>query len=265
MNAEFFSEVRKRFGRLSQAQVDGFNIILKAAEGRQISHIAYILATAWHETDKTMQPVRETLAKTDAQAVARLEKAWKAGKLPQVKIPYWRYDDTGRTWLGRGYVQLTHKDNYRRAAAMVGVDLLGNPSLAMRPDIAAKILVEGCAVGLFTGKPLSNYLPGDYVNARKIVNGLDHAFEIAADAEGWESALMSGGYKADTNDFRPAEPKVRDVALTVPGQREAGHAAKKPASGAKVGGVGAVIAALAAAVALAWAKFGETVNYWMGW
>lgn len=64
---------------------------------------------------------------------------------------------------------------------------------------------------------------------------------------------------------KPVEPKVRDVALTVPGQREGGQAAKKPASGAKVGGIGAVIAALAAAAALAWAKFGETVNYWMGW
>lgn len=50
MNEAFFSEVRKHFGRLSQAQVDGFNTILKAAEGRQVSHVAYILATAWHET-----------------------------------------------------------------------------------------------------------------------------------------------------------------------------------------------------------------------
>lgn len=245
MNAEaFFAEARKQFGRLSQSQVDGINAILNAAVGRKRSHVAYLLATAWHETRRTMQPVRETLAGSDAQAVARLDRAWKAGKLKQVKVPYWRFDDTGRTWLGRGYVQLTHRDNYRKAAAMVGVDLLGNPSLALRADIAARILVEGCEVGLFTGKKLSDYLPGDYVNARKIVNGLDKANVIAAHAVAFESALRAGGY---------GERKMQKT-----------PAAKKPASGAK-SGIGAVVAALAAAVALAWASFGETVNYWMGW
>lgn len=205
MNAEaFFAEARKQFGRLSQSQVDGINAILNAAGGRKRSHVAYLLATAWHETARTMQPVRETLAGSDAQAVARLDRAWKAGKLKQVKVPYWRFDDTGRTWLGRGYVQLTHRDNYRKAAAMVGADLLGNPSLAMRADIAARILVEGCEVGLFTGKKLADYLPGDYVNARKIVNGLDKAFEIARVAEAWEAALIAGGAAPDKP--KPAQP-----------------------------------------------------------
>ena len=205
MNAEaFFAEARKQFGRLSQSQVDGINAILNAAGGRKRSHVAYLLATAWHETARTMQPVRETLAGSDAQAVARLDRAWKAGKLKQVKVPYWRFDDTGRTWLGRGYVQLTHRDNYRKAAALVGVDLLGNPSLALRADIAARILVDGCEVGLFTGKKLSDYLPGDYVNARKIVNGLDKAFEIARVAEAWEAALIAGGAAPDKP--KPAQP-----------------------------------------------------------
>lgn len=205
MNAEaFFAEARKQFGRLSQSQVDGINAILKATEGRKRSHVAYLLATAWHETARTMQPVRETLAGSDAQAVARLDRAWKAGRLKQVKVPYWRFDDTGRTWLGRGYVQLTHKDNYRKASALVGVDLLGNPSLALRADIAARILVEGCEVGLFTGKKLADYLPGDYVNARKIVNGLDKAFEIARMAEAWEAALIAGGAAPDKS--KPAQP-----------------------------------------------------------
>ncbi len=244
MNEAFFSEVRKHFGRLSQAQVDGFNTILKAAEGRQVSHVAYILATAWHETRRTMQPVRETLAKTDAQAVARLERAWKAGKLPQVKIPYWRYDDTGRTWLGRGYVQLTHKDNYRKASAMVSVDLLGNPSLAMRPDIAAKILVEGCAVGLFTGRPLSNYLPGDYVNARRVVNGLDKAQAIAAHAAAFEAALRAGGY---------GERRMQKVAPV----------AKKPGSGPK-SGLAAILGLLFAGLAYVLADFAGWISKLFG-
>lgn len=192
--AAFFDAARASFGRLRQSQVDGINAILIAAGGRPRSHVAYLLATAWHETARTMQPVRETLATSDAQAVARLDRAWKAGKLGQVRVPYWRVDDSGRAWFGRGYVQLTHRDNYRKAAALVGVDLLGDPSLALRPDIAARILVEGCETGLFTGKRLADYLPGDYVGARRVVNGTDKAHTIAGYARAWEAALAAGGY-----------------------------------------------------------------------
>ena len=245
MNAEaFFAEARKQFGRLSQSQVDGINAILNAAGGRKRSHVAYLLATAWHETARTMQPVRETLAGSDAQAVARLDRAWKAGKLKQVKVPYWRFDDTGRTWLGRGYVQLTHKDNYRKAAAMVGVDLLGNPSLAMRADIAARILVEGCEVGLFTGKKLADYLPGDYVNARRVVNGLDKAQAIAAHAVAFEAALRAGGYGE------------RRMQKTPP-------AARKPASGAK-SGLAAILGLLFAGLAYVLADFAGWISKLFG-
>lgn len=231
MREAFFAEARRRFGRLSQAQVDGINTILAAAEGRQISHVAYILATAWHETAKTMQPVRETLAATDRQAVARLDQAWKAGKLGSVKIPYWRYDDTGRTWLGRGYVQLTHRTNYAKAAALVSADLLGDPSLAMRPDIAAKILVEGCTAGIFTGKRLSDYLPGDYVGARRVVNGTDKAQAIAAYAVAFEAALRAGG-----------------------------STARKPAAPPKFGGLAWALSTLAAAVAAGVAYLMERIG-----
>ena len=245
MNAEaFFAEARKQFGRLSQSQVDGINAILNATEGRKRSHVAYLLATAWHETARTMQPVRETLAGSDAQAVARLDRAWKAGKLKQVKVPYWRFDDTGRTWLGRGYVQLTHRDNYRKAAALVGVDLLGNPSLALRADIAAQILVEGCEVGLFTGKKLADYLPGDYVNARRVVNGLDKANAIAAHAVAFEAALRAGGYGE------------RRMQKTPP-------AARKPASGAK-SGLAAILGLLFAGLAYVLADFAGWISKLFG-
>jgi predicted chitinase len=135
--------------------------------------------------------VRETLARTDQAAVNKLEKAWKAGRLPSVRTPYWRFDQDGKTWLGRGYVQLTHRKNYARAGLELGIDLLGNPSLAMKPDIAARILVRGSEKGWFTGKRLSDYLPGDYVNARRIINGTDKAHEIAALARTFEEALRA--------------------------------------------------------------------------
>lgn len=231
--AAFFDAARAIFGRLLQSQVDGINAILAAADGRPRSHVAYLLATAWHETARTMQPVRETLAASDAQAVARLDRAWKSGRLGQVRVPYWRVDDTGRAWFGRGYVQLTHRDNYRKAAALVGADLLGNPSLALRADIAARVLVEGCEVGLFTGKRLADYLPGDYVGARRVVNGTDKAHTIAGYARAWEAALTAGGYSEGRVPAKPTSPST----------------GKKQGLQPEFGNIGWALSTLAAAVA----------------
>ena len=96
MNREaFYASLRARgsgvFGTsLTQGQVDGLEAILAACDGLPVTHAAYVLATAYHETARTMQPVRETLASTDDQAIARLDKAFASGRLKSVKNPYWR-------------------------------------------------------------------------------------------------------------------------------------------------------------------------------
>jgi predicted chitinase len=48
----------------------------------------------------------------------------------------------GEKYHGRGYIQLTHDYNYKKYAKELGVDLIKNPELASRPDIAAKIAVS---------------------------------------------------------------------------------------------------------------------------
>lgn len=47
----------------------------------------------------------------------------------------------GARYHGRGFVQLTGRDNYRMAGDALGLDLLKNPELASKPEIAAKIAV----------------------------------------------------------------------------------------------------------------------------
>lgn len=47
----------------------------------------------------------------------------------------------GERYHGRGYVQLTGRDNYRMAGDALGLDLLNHPELAAKPDVAAKIAV----------------------------------------------------------------------------------------------------------------------------
>lgn len=208
--AAFFDAIRPTFGgKLTAEQVQGIEIILTATEGLPIGHRAYLLATAKHETKHTMQPVRETLAKSDDMAIRALEKAWKAGKLSWVKTPYWRKDRDGKAWFGRGYVQLTHKINYQKAGDKIRVNLVADPSAALSPMIAARILVQGSSEGWFTGKKLSDYLPGDYVNARRVINGTDRAKEIAALAVAFEKALgLLGGI--EVQEPKPAAPPRND-------------------------------------------------------
>lgn len=189
MNAAFYAGVRPLFGgELTQDQVNGFEVIGeawdKAGDGN-LRHLAYILATCKHETANTMQPVRETLAKTDAKAKEILTKSWKAGKLSWVKSDYW-----SGGFFGRGFVQLTHKANYQKAGDKLGLDLVANPSKAMIPEVAALILVRGMLEGWFTGKKLSDF-KSDFVSARAVVNGSDRATLIAGYAYHFLEALQA--------------------------------------------------------------------------
>ena len=184
--AKFFATVRARLGRLSASQVEGIERILDAIDGAPLAHQAYMLATPWHETDATMQPVREAF---------KLSEEWRKRNLR-----YW-------PWYGRGDVQLTWEENYRkadRALAKAGLikagALLANPDLAMRPDISAFILRRGMTDGWFSGKKLSDYLPASgvatraqYIQARRIINILDKADLVEDYAQVFERALRDGG------------------------------------------------------------------------
>jgi len=175
---------------------------------------AYVLATAHHETAHTMHPVRETLAPTDAKAKERLTRAWKAGKLKQVKADYW-----SSGYFGRGYVQLTHKANYARAGAALNVDLVANPSKAMEPTIAAAILVRGMMEGWFSGRKLTDYVTlsqSEFNGARRVVNGTDKASLIAGYAADYDLALRIAGYDAPAKpEPAPAETPVKDMAMSL--------------------------------------------------
>jgi hypothetical protein len=207
----FFAAVRSSLfgGSLSQAQVDGMTAILDEFERRRlpVDQTAYMLATAFHETATHMQPVIETRSPNEKEnpsvdtAIARLESSWARGRLPWVKTPYWRKDAQGRSYLGRGLPQLTHRLNYDRVGKMIGVDLVTNPGAALRTDIAVQIMIVGMSLGLFTGRKMSDFLDGvdeadaedyrEFRNARVIINGTDKADVIAGHAVKFEKAIRA--------------------------------------------------------------------------
>lgn len=199
INRDFFREhiqiglFRKGLGEF---QLAGHDAIIDEWENNHSNaddrFLAYMLATAYHETGRTMQPVRETFAGTDERAAAILENSWKRGRLPWVSEPYWHPDDDDRYWIGRGLVQLTHKANYVKMGKLVGQPLDTNPALAMRMDVAVAILFAGMIGGVFTGRKLADYFGkerGDWVNARRIVNGLDRAADIAGYGKAYYAAI----------------------------------------------------------------------------
>lgn len=194
----FFKAVRASLfdGALKQGQVDGLTAILdrwaRMPEPADRRWLAYMLATAHHETGRTMQPVRETFATSDERAIAILEAQFRKGGLPSVSTPYWRRDGEGKSWLGRGLVQLTHRVNYAKMAQATGIDLLANPERAMELPVAVDILFAGMQSGAFTGKRLGDYFSlsrESWTGARRIINGRDRAELVASYGRQYLAAL----------------------------------------------------------------------------
>ena len=172
----FFTRIRPLFdGTIAQSQVDGMTAILDAWEAwvsgnadiaPNIRWLAYALATAFHETARTMQPISEY-----GSGVGR---------------DYGTPDlVTHQVYYGRGLIQLTWKANYQVQSARLGEDLVGQPDLALRPDLAANIMLHGMAAGSFTGRRLGQFFGAnpahdDPVGARRIINGTDQATPIAS-------------------------------------------------------------------------------------
>ncbi|HCL66401.1 MAG TPA: hypothetical protein DIC56_16495 [Rhizobium sp.] len=196
---QFFSAIRNDpfGGRLTEGQVRGINAILggwrRTMPKGDPRHLAYMLATAFHETAKTMRPVRETLASSDGRAIEILDQAFAEGRMPQVSAAYWRRDGKGQSFLGRGLVQITHRRNYRRMSLATGIDLVAEPDRAMEMDVAVEILITGMGQGLFTGVRLTdvfNREREDWIGARRIVNGTDRAEQIAGYGQAFLNAIM---------------------------------------------------------------------------
>lgn len=233
---EFFDSVRKSFGSLAQNQVDGLSVLLDATKNLSTAHRAYVLATAWHETGpassvKHMTPRREIWGPTEAQK--RYEGRQDLGNT-QI--------GDGKKYMGRGYVQITGRTNYKKASDIVGIDLVSNPDLALKGDVAAKIIVDGMTKGWFTGKKMGDY--SNFKDMRRVVNGTDKSDTIASYAKKFEDALKAYVPVVEVQKPRvPVEnpPPTPDLP------------AKKPLS---IGAVMVWVVAVIAAIIGAYFKFG---------
>ncbi len=135
--------------------------------------LSYILATTKHETGGKMIPVSEI--GSDAYLSKYYTNPTLRKNLGNLSLA------DASLFKGRGYVQITGRGNYKRIGGLIGQPLEQTPDLALQPDIASKIAVDGMLHGWFTGKSLNTYFANgnlDTYNARRIINGLDQASKI---------------------------------------------------------------------------------------
>lgn len=171
-----------RVRSLDQNFVDSLNCLMEVFNkyntigGTNPLNVAYMLATSWHETAYTMLPIKEYgsykyLSKYDTGRLARI-----LGNTPEA-------DGDGVFYAGRGHVMITGRENYRKFSALLNIDLLTFPDLALNLKISAEILTVGSLKGMFTGRQLSDYIKfgrsSEFVNARRVINGTDKAQAIA--------------------------------------------------------------------------------------
>jgi putative chitinase len=149
-------------------QVHGTEVILATWEQQKTSNdlrwLAYMLATTYHETAGTMEPIEEY--------------GQGAGSSYGLTDP-----ETDQTYYGRGYVQLTWRDNYARVDKECGFEgeesCEWNADNALDPDVAAEVMFRGMADGWFrseggTPNNLEKYFNDtrdDPFEAREIING----------------------------------------------------------------------------------------------
>lgn len=196
----FWGVIRENLfrGKMTQGVEDTIDTIVDTylAQGQyNPHHLAYILATAYHESyhrklNPDWNPVREGFAKTNEGAIKAVTKLYEQGKISHnYAIPH----TNGYSYYGRGYVQITWPENYRKMGKRLDISLYENPDLALDRSVAAKLLVVGMIEGTYTGRKLDDYgvQNFDAYNARRIINGLDNAELIKGYYEIFNLAIAS--------------------------------------------------------------------------
>ena len=202
---------------------------------RSPDQVAYILATAWHESRMgSWMTESGWLSERSAERYAEREYG-PNGKTPARarRMGNTNAGDGGR-YMGRGYVQLTWKNNYARMSRILmqnkftytqdgvtygdgsngtkPIDLVANYKHVNRnKDLAARILVLGMDGGHYVGdnKGLDSYLPEDkeasqdnFEQARRIVNGSDKKKLIA------QNAITIAGVLRNKNAWGKLAPAI---------------------------------------------------------
>jgi len=202
----FYNSVRRSVfrGKLNEEQLEGMEQLLDVWDeyycDQNPQHLAYNLATAYHETAHTMQPIMERGRRSYFD---KYEPGTRIGRMLGNTEP-----GDGYRFRGAGHVQNTGRRNARVATEELNarfgldLDLVAYPEMRLDPFVSAHSLFLGNLMGWWTGKGLTKYLDeddrdewGDYVRCRYVVNGRDKRELIARYATQFEEAILRSGYE----------------------------------------------------------------------
>ena len=251
----FFAAVKQSpfSGKLAASQIDGMQFLLayqaQHYPNMPVEELAYVLATVKHETAHTMRPIVE---KGGREYFLQMYDMTGPHKSRAAVLGNSKPGD-GPLFCGRGYVQITGRNNYRK----FGIE--ATPADALKPEIAARILFDGMIFGKFTGLSLSDCIkPGvpDFLGARRIINGRDCDALISGYAKAFLRALNASIAPAIAQDAPPKldpenqtqDTPVIDEAPPAPTGTPEQQATGKPmtqsttAGAATVGGIAGTVA-----------------------
>lgn len=179
----FFSKIND----LNEHQKENINTLLDYFDNSEVlnrlSHYAFCLGNMAIETNHTFQPVIEGYWINSGKRVKSLYDYYTKNNHKALDTIF-PNGLTYPTYEGRGFVQITHNFNYQKFQSIIkdiyGVDIVENPDLCLKIDIAFKIMEQGITDRnlSFTGKILDDFFTDDkqdFHNSRRIINGLDRA------------------------------------------------------------------------------------------
>lgn len=229
----FFDEIRQTVfaGFLEQTQVDGVTACLDywdSIRNTDARKLCYGLATARHETDAKMQPVRENMNYTTA---AQIKRTWPnrfvmigdaapfvrnpkalaikvyGGRLGNAPAP----SEDGWTYRGDGLPQLTGKANFVKFGVKPGMDL----------KTSVEVMFRGMLLGLFTGHKLDEFFNATVSNAigaRVIINPDKNGQLVARYYEAFLAAYRKAEQAFVEGGFVSAAKVADDVPVTKSGE-----------------------------------------------
>lgn len=192
---------------------------------RSPDQVAYVLATAWHESRMgTWMTESGWMEENRAERIGERNYGPNGRRGAEARSLGNTNPGDGGRYMGRGYVQLTWKNNYERMSNLLKesgyrytqdgvtygdgkngtqeIDLVTNyRHVNQNKELAARILVFGMDGGHYVqdGRGLDNYIPEgqeathrNFQNARRIVNGTDKRRLIADNAVTIANVLRNG-------------------------------------------------------------------------
>ena len=208
-------------GNLSKGQVDNIKLIIASANKYGITNPnlqAALLATISKESqfipqsenlNYSKKAILRTWSKTDdsvAEELAhnpeRLGNYMYGGKSNEIKR-YGNAPDEGYLYRGRGFNQITFKDNYKRYGDLLKIDLVGNPDKLNDPQVAADAAALFFKDQLKSGEQLGAFKKFGVIDTNKITDtttatkvfiqmngGLNTPFENNVLQEGYKQAIL---------------------------------------------------------------------------